>query len=319
VDGSSGDFGWDGFIPFDELPSVYNPPAGIIVTANQNPFPPDYPYPVNGSFAPPNRANQIRALLSARNGWRAEDLLAVQKDVYSAFDRYLAGEVVKAYDKNSPQNANPSRTTTMDSAMALLRGWNGQMDKELAAPFLISLVYQHVRTAIAESAAPGKGLAYTPQMSAAVVEKLLRERPAGWFPDYDAMLSAALQGAVEEASRIQGSEPTRWQYGAWLRVSIQHPILHRVPWIGPSLDIGPVPMSGSSLTVKQTTRTLAPSMRMNADLGDWDHSLLNILIGESGQVLSSHYQDQWSAWYTGRSFPMQFRNVEAKSTLEFRP
>src|SRR5581483_2007521 len=41
VDGSSGDFDWDGYIPFDQLPSFYNPPSGIIVTANQNPFPPD--------------------------------------------------------------------------------------------------------------------------------------------------------------------------------------------------------------------------------------------------------------------------------------
>ena len=45
LDGSSGDFEWDGYIPFDELPSAYNPPGGIIATANQNPFPADYPVP----------------------------------------------------------------------------------------------------------------------------------------------------------------------------------------------------------------------------------------------------------------------------------
>ena len=50
VDGSSGDYEWDGFIPFDQLPSFYNPPRGWIVTANQNPFPEDYPYRVGGSF-----------------------------------------------------------------------------------------------------------------------------------------------------------------------------------------------------------------------------------------------------------------------------
>ena len=63
--------------------------------------------------------------------------------------------------------------------------------------------------------------------------------------------------------------------------------------IGKLLDIfeiGPVPMSGSAATVKQTTRTLAPSMRMNADLGDWDASLLNVQIGQSGQPLSGHYK-----------------------------
>ena len=59
-------------------------------------------------------------------------------------------------------------------------------------------------------------------------------------------------------------------------------------------------------------------MRMNADLGDWDHSLLNIQTGQSGQILSSHYRDQWADYYNGRSYPMQFRSVKAESTLEFR-
>jgi len=79
----------------------------------------------------------------------------------------------------------------------------------------------------------------------------------------------------------------RWQYGAYLRVSITHPVIHQIPMIGKYFDIGPAPMSGSSTTVKQTTRSLAPSMRMNADLGDWDRSLLNVQIGQSGQVLSA--------------------------------
>jgi penicillin G amidase len=313
VDGSSADFDWDGSIPFDDLPTVFNPPSGFIVTANQNPFPPGYPHPVNGNFAPPNRALQIRAMLAARDGWRAEDLLAVQKDVYSAFDRFLAEQAAAAYEKRG------TRTPELDRAVALLRGWNGQMEKNLAAPFLTSLLYQHVRSVIAEKAAPGRAPAYGIQMAAAVVEKLLRERPPGWFPDYDTMLAVALTDAVDEGQRIQGRDILRWQYGAWLRILITHPILHQIPWIGPSLDIGPVPMSGSGLTVKQITRTLMPSMRMNADLGDWERSLLNLPIGESGQVLSSHYQDQWEAYYVGRSYPMQFGKIDAKSRFEFRP
>src|SRR6202011_789615 len=48
ADGSSGDYEWQGYIPFEELPSSYNPPSGWIVTANQNPFPQDYPYRVHG-------------------------------------------------------------------------------------------------------------------------------------------------------------------------------------------------------------------------------------------------------------------------------
>jgi penicillin amidase len=312
VDGASGDFEWDGYIPFDELPSVYNPPSGLIVSANQNTFPENFPYPVNGNFAPPYRAQQIRALLSAHDGWRAGDLLAVQKDVYSAFSHFLAGQLVGAYQRRNAHNPG------LDGAVALLRAWNGQMDKDLAAPFLITLAYQHVRRAIAENASAATGLPYEFNLAPVVVERLLKERPAGWFGDYDEMLLRALADAVDEGRRMQGRDPARWHYGAYLSIAINNPVLHEVPFAGKYFDIGPVPMSGSSTTVKQTTRALEPSMRMNADLGDWERSLFNIPIGQSGQILSSHYRDQWDDYYNARSYPMQFGKVEAKTTLTFR-
>ena len=43
------------------------------------------------------------------------------------------------------------------------------------------------------------------------------------------------------------------------------------------------------------------------------------MTGQSGQILSKHYTDQWSAYYVGRSFPMQFSKVEGKQTLTVRP
>ena len=313
VDGSSGNFEWDGYIPFEELPSALNPARGMIVSANQNPFPPDYAYPVNGNFAPPARSSQIFARLSAKKGWNPAQMLALQTDVYSAPMHFLAQQVAAAYAKSKAHGE------VLDQAAALLRSWNGQMDQELAAPFLATLVYQHVRTALGESASPGSGAAYDVPMAPAVIERFLRERPPGWFPDIDAMLVRALADSVEEGSRIQGRDPARWRYGAYWRVTINHPVLHNIPLLGKYFDIGTVALSGASTTIKQSTRQLAPSMRMDADLGDWERSLLNVQIGESGQPLSSHYKDQWAAYEAGRSYPMQFGKVEAKSTLEFRP
>jgi penicillin amidase len=313
VDGASGDFDWDGYIPFGELPSVYNPPSGVIATANQDPFPPDYPYPVNGNFAPPYRARQIRDRLSARDGWRAADLLGVQMDVYSAFGKFLAAQLVAAYD------ARHARNPGLEDAVTLLRHWNGRMEADKPAPLVAALAFPLVRTAIAEAAAPGKGRLYETRMSGAMVEKLLRERPEGWVRDYDEMLLRALVDAVEEGKNRYGQDVKGWRYGTYLRAGIVNPVFHRVPAIGQYFDLAPAPMSGSDTTVKQTTHALGPSMRMNADLGDWDASLLNIVTGQSGQILSSHYRDQWEDYLAGRSYPMQFRNVKPASTLELRP
>lgn len=240
-------------------------------------------------------------------------MLGVQCDVYSAFGRFLAAQLVAAYDKRR------ARVSNLEDLISTLRAWNGQMEIRGGAPFLIALAFSHVRTALAESAAPGHSARYDTPMSPAVVEKLLRERPAGWFADYDQMLLAALVDAVDEGERMQGKDHGRWRYGSYSKVFIPNPVVHQIPWIGKYFDIGPVPMSGSPVTVKQITAHLAPSMRMDADLSDWDRSLLNEPIGQSGQVLSSHYRDQWDAYYAGRSFRMEYQKIDASSTLEFRP
>ncbi len=313
VDGASGDFEWDGFIPFDRLPSSFNPPDGYIVTANQNPFPADYPYPVHGNFASYYRSAQIRNLLAAKNGLKPSDTLTIQRDVYSAFSHYLARSLVEAYDRRKTADPN------LADAIAVLREWNGQMEQKQAAPFIANLAFQHLRRAAAESASPGAGDAYEMQMAPAVLENLLRARPAGWFRDYDETLLKTLADALEEGRRIQGQNVRKWIYGASIELRINHPIGHNLPLVGKYFDVGPAWMSGSQTTVKQTTRRLGPSMRMNADLADWDQSLLNLPIGESGHLLSRHYKDQWEAYYNGTSFPMPFQKVDAKSVLQLVP
>ena len=321
VDGASGNFEWQGFIPFDQLPSSFNPPDGLIVTANQNPFPPAYPYLAHGNFASHYRSRQIRDMLTRRKGLRPEDTLVVQKDVYSGFYRYLAQTIVAANDHH--------RSNRLDviEAAALLHNWNGQMDKDQPEPLMAALTLQHFQRAGASVASPGNGAIYETQMAPAVIENLLHTRPSGWFRDYDEALLRSFADALDEGQRMQGRNIKNWNYGRYLELLIAHPIGHRFPdwlratmrWLYHDFDIGPVPMSGSSTSVKQTTRTLGPSMRMNLDFGDWERSLMNLPIGESGHWLSRHYQDQWTAYYYATSFPMQFRKVESKRVLHFVP
>ncbi len=314
VDGSSGENEWAGYIPFDDLPQAFNPPNGLIVTANQNPFPPDYPYHVSGFFDAPYRSSQILAMLSAAGDkLKPEDSLRVQKDVYSALYKFIAQELVKAYDEH--KSGNP----TFADAIAMLRAWNGQMGQDRPEPLIVNLAYQYLRKAIAERAAPGSGESYDIHLSSAVTERMLRERPAGWFGDYNELLLRCFADAMEEGRRMQGTDPKRWRWGKYRYLEIDHPVGSRLPLLKNFFDIGPVPMSGGSTTVKQTTAKLGPSERMDASLGDWDASLMEIPIGQSGNVASWHYKDQWDAYYNGTSFPMQFKNVQRKSTVMFVP
>jgi penicillin G amidase len=318
MDGAAGDCEWAGMIPFGALPSFFNPKSGAVVTANQNPFPEGYQYPVAGHFAAPYRAIEIRTLLDRRKKWEPWQMLEVQKDVYSSFSHFLAQQVVAAWAANKG-DANKKTHFELHDAVELLRDWDGQMEKGTAPPMLITLEFEQLRKTLAERAAPGSGVTYQFGMAPAVIEKLLRERPAGWFPDYNEWLLKCLGEAVGEGEKIQGSKIARWDYGQFNALKLAHPVGSQLPVVGSYFNIGPVPMSGSSTTIKQTTRRMGPSMRMIVDLGDLDRSLQNITVGESGQRLSSHYKDQWPAYYGATSFPMQFVKVDAKQTLTIVP
>ncbi len=49
-----------------------------------------------------------------------------------------------------------------------------------------------------------------------------------------------------------------------------------------------------------------PPNAITADLSDFDQSTLNTVTGQSGNLLSPYYMDQWQAWYEGTTFPLPF-------------
>jgi penicillin amidase len=312
LDGASGKFEWDGYIPFEQLPRVFNPASGIVATANQNPFPMDYPYRVSGNFADKYRVRQVRAMLSAKSKLTVDDLLAVQKDVYSAYDFFLAQQTIAAFKQDG------SKDKLAAPAIEVLRRWNGQMDKDEAGPVITQLLSAALEVRLVKAAkGPQTKLRVRPQ----VLETMLRERPAGWVPkdDWDAVLLDSLSTALREGRQRQGTPVSRWHWGRFLQWHFEHPVGKQLPFVDRFFDIGPVEMSGSGTTVKQTTATLGPSERMDVDLGDLDKSLQNLIVGESGFVASGHYKDQWPAYYAGQSFLMEFEHVDAKDVLRVRP
>jgi len=313
VDGASGDYEWDGYIPFDQLPAFYNPARGWIVTANQNPFPENYPYRVSGEFGAPYRSSEIRNRLLARTGWKPAEMLGVEKDVYSQFSSFLAARMAAAYDRKKPGSAD------IAEAVRLLRAWNGQMEKQTAAPLLITLAYDELRNAAVHAAFSGAAEIYEPYMAPVAIQHIVESGGRGFFADQDDALLAALGRAIEDGRKLQGSNLARWDYGRLNLLTIKHPVDSRLPLVGEYFNVGPVEMSGSSTTIKQTSLELGPSMRFIADLSNWEGSLNNLDIGQSGQILSRHYKDQWDAYYVGRSFPMQFGKVDAKDTLVVEP
>jgi penicillin amidase len=79
-----------------------------------------------------------------------------------------------------------------------------------------------------------------------------------------------------------------------------------------------LPQSGDRITVKQIGGRFAPSERFTADLAELDRSTLNIVNGESGNLFSPYFNDQFAAWYGGSTFGLAFRPETVQRTAVHR-
>ena len=146
------------------------------------------------------------------------------------------------------------------------------------------------------------------------VENLLQTRNPMFLPkkysSYDSFILACLQEAGDQLkSRYRTAEPTRWLWGDYSPVELRHPLGRFWP-LTKLLNTGPVPQPGTALTVKQTSSRVGVSMRMVIDFADFDQSVNNTTLGQSGLVFSQHYRDQFDHWLKVQSYPMLFSRAK---------
>lgn len=300
---------WTGTIPFADLPYELNPAGGLAVAANENPFPPGYPYPVSGRFAEGYRAAQIRARLIRKSKLTAEDMLSIQRDIYSAPIHEVARIASKAC----------AREGGCGEAAKILESWTGRMEAESAGACLAYLVTERLRRAVADAAAPGHGDNYAEQVRVSALLRLLEQRPRDWFPNYDSTIAKAVADAVAEGRKTFGGEITSWRWGGLHTITLRLPVVSELWWIGSRFRVGPVEEGGEANTVRQVTARAMPSMRFVADAGDWENSGMTLPGGQSGLVFSGHWNDQWEVWQAGRLLPFPREKFEARKTMRVEP
>ena len=328
VSGADNAHEWISYIPFDKLPNIYNPPSGVIATANGRITPDDYPHSISMEWEAPWRTERIYHVLESGRQFSAADMLALQMDIHSEAGLFAAERFVYAVDHAS----KPSSRTKQ--AADLMRSWDGRMQASSAAPTITENAIRELRRLLLEPklgiapvdpAKENEGLnwkTYSWEMRSVWLENVLLHRPKRWlpekYPNYDELLTAAVDAAVNGLNAPK--DLTSWRWGGFNAVEIQHPILGKIPlirnWSGPGVQ----EQSGSGYTVKAVTRHHGPSERFTANLADLDQSTLNLVTGQSGNFLSPHYMDQWKAWHEGTTFTLPFspKDVDAAKTHQLR-
>ncbi len=300
---------WTGYVPYDKLPSVYDPPSGIIATANARATADNYPYNLSIEWMPPYRTQRIYKLLGAPKKFAPADMLGIQMDVVSSFDRFCAERFVYAVDHT------PKASARAKAAADLMRKWDGAMGTDSVAATIAFFSRQNLEAMLLKAKLGDDWREYRWFMSPVWLENVLTNQPPRWLPqsysDYNNLLSAAVEEAVADASAPQVL--SLWKWGKVHRVDIQHPFWSHFPVLKRAAGTGSVPMAGDDQTIDQQAPPLGPSERLTVDFSDLDASTLNIVNGQSGDIFDDHYNDQWDAYYHGQTFALPFSGAAVQN------
>ncbi|MET7990804.1 penicillin acylase family protein [Amycolatopsis sp. NPDC005232] len=333
--GWTGDQDWTGTVGFDRLPTVFNPPEGYIVTANNAAAPPATGPLVTGYWVPGYRAARISDLIEHAPGkLDAAAMARMQLDSYNPGAAELVPRLL-AVDPGEGVHA----------AQNLLRGWDFQQPVDSAAAAYFNAVWRNlVRLTFGDDLAATSATA-KPSGSGRwfdLVHRILDRPDDPWWRNAtdprnlrtrDDVLRAALQDAEAELRTSLGGDPAGWRWGELHTLTLRNQTLGTggpapVKWL---LNAGPFPVPGGSDAVDATSWdasrgyevTTGPSMRMVVDLADLDKSRWVNLTGESGHAFDANYQDQTELYLRGETEEWAFRRAAvrsaAKHTLLLRP
>ena len=347
---------WSGFIPFEQLPTAYDPPGGILATANSrvtpnNPSPPSAGAPVmppnavasnpgtpgapaqavQGQAAPagspqltlewgePYRNERIWKWLEPKDKLTPADMLTLQTDVYSEVDQEIAQRLAYGIDHASHADEQ------LRQAADLLRTWNGAVGIDSAPAAIVAAAKEAFYPMLLEPKLGAEWRHYKWGESIYAGEQILMNEPAAWLPPGYATWDDFLADIVRQGLKLDHAprDLAAWRYGYAHPVDVEHPLFGLVPWFKNWTGTGAQPQSGDTTTVKQVARTFGPSQRFTIDWSNVDGATENILMGESGDPLSEYYRDQWPYWYGGKTFALPFTDAAVAAatvhTLRLEP
>jgi penicillin amidase len=319
ADGWTGDAEWIGWIPFDRLPHLLDPPEHFIVTANQRPAPADYPFHLGLEWPEPYRAQRVRDLMHERTAFGPDDFARMQADTYSLHARALLPLLI--------QHAQPAAAEDRQ-AIAMLRDWNFDASRGSAAAAIFQAwFHQLAPTLVGDDIGPIALDSYRSRftyITRFVVNTLIRN-DARWCDDgtteetetCNAAITAALHRAVVDLSRRMGGNMASWRWDRVHQAAFPHsgldtvaalrPLLNRaVPNGGDWSTVNVGPVAADSLYEQHSV----PGYREIVDLSPANDSRFLDAVGQSGHPLSPYYDDFLSDWQAVKHRRMRMARVD---------
>jgi penicillin amidase len=323
--GWTGEHEWTGFIPFEELPSAYNPPEGFIATAN-NKTTDNTSYHISNLWEPPSRIQRITEFLRSKEKFDLHDFKELQNDHYSHFAREMTPFILAAFHTSE-------KSRRIETTLNYFHNWNYTLSKDDVPTTVFEVFFHHLIKNIFRDEMGDelfRQYVFLANVPYRVTLSMLSDTSSAWFDDVttpaaesrDDIIRKSLNDALDDLSTLLGGEIKEWRWGRLHTVTLQHPF-GEMEILKPLFNIGPAEMGGSGTTVNNGeyrlftpyAMTLGPSMRHIVDFSHIDGALSVIPSGQSGQPLHPHYSDQFALWKNGEyhSMVMDEETIASKS------
>ncbi len=327
VPGWTGEYEWQGYIPFDELPRMLNPPAGYIATANNKVISDDYPYHLAYEWSAPYRVQRITDLLADDDSVTIEDIRGIHAQTYS-----LPAEALRPY-----LLAVEAEDEMQAGALAQVEEWDLYHETDAAGASVYQTWYWFlVQNTLRDELGDDLMDKYLgqPNSHLAMMTDLMTQAGSPWFDDVktaevetrDDIASRSLADAVAWLSERYGVRPEEWEWGRLhTKTFIHQPLGQSGIGVLESLfNSKTITARGDNFTVDAAwfdfnepfAMTGGSSQRYIADLSDWSNSLTIHTTGQSGQLFHRHREDFIPLWQEIKYHPMLFSREEAEANAE---
>lgn len=322
VPGWTDEYDWQGFIPYDELPSVVNPPEGFIATANHKVIGGDYPYHISHNWSQPHRQERIVEVLSGLPNATAADMQALQGDVLDLHAREMLPVMMKGLAEPTEREAE---------MLALLADWDYETKADSAGALVFNLWFLHLSDVIFEDRfSEEAGALFTGR--GYIVDGLLRMEDSGKASKFiankgglSAVLRESLARALKQIEAAQGKDAAKWTWGRFHQVQFVHP-LSSVAILRPLFNAeGKKPSPGTNTTVRAASwnrsglNNHGASWRMVRDFAEPAYAYHIVAPGISEHPLSPYYHKQFDRWIEAGQYKTYADGTAEGKTLTLAP
>lgn len=320
------DSSWNRWLVGDEVPTVADPPGGLLWNANNRTVGGPSLGPLgDGNYVLGARAKQIRGFLEETAEATEADMLRLQLDDRALFLERWQGLLLETLEGTSC-DAFPRRC----EALEVIRDWGARASVGSAGYPLVRGFRHAVGERVFDGLLRGCGFAGEEEVPPYYDEfgqaegplwTLVSERPEHLLPPaydtWDELLLSALDAAAATAEDEEEVPLAERTWGRQNRLAMKHLFSSAVPAVGRWLDMPADPLAGDSYMPKLQLSRYGASQRMAVSPGREQEGYFHMPGGQSGHPLSRHYRDGHQAWLEGE--PTPFLPGETVHTLTLLP